>query len=201
MSTLLVVCTANVCRSPLGERLLQLHLAPALGIDVSSAGVRGLVGAEMCPVSALELPSGDPFPARHVARSLERDLVMTADLVVTMEREHRSAAVRLAPGAQSKVFTLSEALMLARGLDERGGPPAADLATLAKQLHGMRGIVVPQAPEEAKRRLFRRRPHPADPLTIVDGHGLDPDSHSAATRQVHEITDRFAELLGRRLVS
>ena len=40
-SSILVVCTGNICRSPMGERLLRQQLP---GKQVSSAGIFGLEG-------------------------------------------------------------------------------------------------------------------------------------------------------------
>ncbi|MFN2560552.1 MAG: low molecular weight phosphatase family protein, partial [Jatrophihabitans sp.] len=40
----LFVCTGNVCRSPLAERLMRARLAPGLPVAVSSAGTMGLSG-------------------------------------------------------------------------------------------------------------------------------------------------------------
>ena len=42
----LVVCTGNICRSPMAEHLLRAGLAArgVEGVEVSSAGTHGLVG-------------------------------------------------------------------------------------------------------------------------------------------------------------
>ena len=49
----LVVCVGNVCRSPLGERLLAARLGD--GFEVTSAGVGALVGEPMDPEAAAHL--------------------------------------------------------------------------------------------------------------------------------------------------
>jgi protein-tyrosine phosphatase len=188
--TLLVVCTANVCRSPLAARLLADALPDA---DVSSAGVQALVDAPMCAVSASVLPEGDVVD--HVARQLTPDLVRSSDLVLTMEREHRSAAVRLAPGTQSSVFTLREAAALARGHADRGTRPPEELGSLASALHGLRGLVALPAAEPPKRRWWSRPVEPEDPLTIVDGHGRPDAVHRAAAEQVAATTEALLDAL------
>ncbi|WP_375387210.1 hypothetical protein [uncultured Amnibacterium sp.] len=175
----LVVCTANVCRSPLAAALLA-DAFPAL--QVLSAGVQAPVGAAMCTVSATRLPRG--AADAHVARQLTRSLVDGSDLVVTLEREHRAAAVRLSPGSQSKVFTLREVAALSRGLADRGAPQPSDARALAAALHGVRGIVpIPAAPPP-RRRWWQRPVEPEDALTIVDGHGRRPQEHELAVDQV-----------------
>ncbi|GMA87571.1 hypothetical protein GCM10025868_28210 [Angustibacter aerolatus] len=49
----LVVCTGNVCRSPLVERLLRQRLGTD-AVDVSSAGTQALVGEPMTDPAAAE---------------------------------------------------------------------------------------------------------------------------------------------------
>ena len=186
---LLVVCTANVCRSPLAQRVLQDRL-PAL---IESAGTRTEEGWSMCRVSATELPDADHdgrFADAHRSRPVTRELVEGAALVLTMEREQRSAVARLAPGSQAKVFTLREAAALAGVLRERGAGAVPGLAALAQALHSVRGFA--PMPEPPKRRWFQRPAEPEDPLTIPDGHGLADDEHRAAVQQVRDTADRVA---------
>ena len=50
---ILIVCTGNICRSPLAEQLLRQNLTAA-GIDavVTSAGTRAMTGSAMTPEAA-----------------------------------------------------------------------------------------------------------------------------------------------------
>ena len=197
MSTgrVLVVCTANVCRSPLAERVLRHRLGDA--VEVTSAGVRALEGSPMCEVSALELPDG--AAPQHVARQVDGAAVRSADLVIAMEREQRGALVREAPGSQAKVFTLREAAALAGDLAQ-AGERLPDLAAVARAMHGRRGLVAVPSPEPPKRRWYQRPLEPEDPLTIVDGHGGPDPEHRAAAHRVRgfadELADALAALLG-----
>lgn len=193
---LLVVCTANVCRSPLAQRVFEDAFAgsPLAGTGVASAGVRAEDGRPMCAVSAEALDDRDggaEFAAAHRSRMLSEDAVRSADLVLVMERDHRSAVVRLAPGSQAKVFTLREAEGLLGVLEERGAEPVADLAGLARALHSVRGFA-PLPPEPPKRRWFQRPVEPEDPFTIVDGHGLPEDLHASAVATVASTAERVA---------
>jgi protein-tyrosine phosphatase len=112
--TLLLVCTGNICRSPLAERVGRDLLARMLGKDaglvqIVSAGTRAVVGAEMHPASARVLAElgGDPCGFR--ARQLTDGLAAGADLTLTMTREHRHHVLGRAPRAMSRTFTLREA--------------------------------------------------------------------------------------------
>ncbi len=192
--TLLIVCTANVCRSPLAARvldrvLMRSALAPT---EVVSAGTRALEGQSMCVVSAEDLGDGDDaYALEHHARQLTGDLVREADLVLTMEREQRSEAVRAAPGSQAKVFTLREAEALLGVLAERNVPAPADLTALATALHSVRGLAPLVPTEPVKKHWWSRPEEPEDPMTIVDGHGRSREEHTAAAAQVRETANRI----------
>jgi protein-tyrosine phosphatase len=199
VGTLLFVCTANICRSPLAE----LHLGEALrgsafeGASIGSAGVRGLTGAAMCEVAAEALD--DPARAAgHEAREISRELIEQADLVLTMEKEQRGAVSRLAPGHQHKVYTLREAERLAAAVaEDRERPAPTTVAELAARMRALRGFVpiAPPEPEPPRRRFGFRRPAPVpvdDGLSIDDGHNIGPEEHVRTAQAVRETVERFA---------
>ncbi|WP_307805132.1 low molecular weight phosphatase family protein [Microbacterium sp. BLY] len=125
--TILTVCTGNICRSPLAEVLLRQRLE-ALGVRVHSAGTHALEGHGM-PEEALELAAragADPAAAAaHRARYLVEPYLADADLVLTMAREHRSAVVKMMPGALRRTFTLREFARLASTLSTEEAQEAA----------------------------------------------------------------------------
>lgn len=107
---ILVVCTGNVCRSPLAERALQAgfdDLAPGR-FRISSAGTSGLSGDSVTEeITRLAAPAGIDFDGFR-ARRLVPGHVDDADLVLTMARDHRSAVVVMVPSALRRTFTLRE---------------------------------------------------------------------------------------------
>lgn len=114
----LVVCTGNVCRSPLVAALLSLELGP--GLVVASAGTRAAVGAPAC----LRLhPQPLAGTAAHRARPLTAGDVRSAALVLGAARPHRSAAVALVPSVQRRAFTLAQAARAATLLVQDGDLP------------------------------------------------------------------------------
>ncbi|MGH4035864.1 low molecular weight phosphatase family protein [Actinomycetota bacterium Odt1-20B] len=115
--SVLFICTGNVHRSPLAERLLAARLP---GAEVSSAGTRACPGAPMDPAtrSVLEELGGDG--TGFASQPLTRALVERADLVLGLAREHREAAVRLTPLALRRTFTLREFLRLHDGTGVAG---------------------------------------------------------------------------------
>jgi protein-tyrosine phosphatase len=101
----LVLCTANICRSPVAEAHLRSQLGPRADVVVSSAGLRARAGEPVWP--AMAEVAGTPL-ACFTARQVDPGMLRRADLVLTMTRAHRSAAVDLAPATVRRTFTLRE---------------------------------------------------------------------------------------------
>ncbi|WP_338144916.1 low molecular weight phosphatase family protein [Cryobacterium adonitolivorans] len=104
-----MVCTGNICRSPLAEQLLRARLRE-LGVPakVRSAGSRAMAGHGMTPEAALVSRRHGGENDGHVARQLTESLIAEADLVLTATREHRSAVAALYPRAARYSFTLNQ---------------------------------------------------------------------------------------------
>lgn len=151
----LVVCTGNVCRSPLAERALQAALDAATpegatGVRVVSAGTGALAGEPMTDEAADAVVRAGGDPAGHRARDLVPAQVREAALVLTATRDHRADVVRLVPAAVRRTFTLREAGRLAgaRGGEVTGAGPAERLASLAAVLMRARGSQLPAEPAD-----------------------------------------------------
>jgi len=109
--TVLLVCEGNICRSPVAEVLLRRALRGAPGVQVASAGMRARTGSPIEPEMARLL--GDLAPPDFAARQVTGAVVTSADLVLAMTRDQRSALVQLAPGCLRRTFTLREFAELA----------------------------------------------------------------------------------------
>ena len=143
---LLFVCTGNVCRSQVAERLTVASAVRYLGpaathVLVDSAGLEAPAGREIDPHSAAALArlGGDPAGAR--AKRFDPDLAGSADLVLTMTRRQRRAVLELTPRGLRRTFTLLEAADLAGRADLRGVgsvPLQARAVALAERLHEAR---------------------------------------------------------------
>lgn len=93
-NSILVVCTGNICRSPIGERLLRQQLPDA---QVSSAGIIGLEGRPAdATAKAVALRHGVSLEG-HVARKVTRYLLQKSDLILVMEPEHLRFIASVAP--------------------------------------------------------------------------------------------------------
>ena len=114
----LVVCSANQCRSPIGAALLRRelhHRDPE--VVVASAGVLAHDGS---PATAGTVKAARDFGIDlhgHRSQAATRDVIAGSDLVLGMERMHVREAVVLDPRAFPRSFTLKE--IVRRG-EERG---------------------------------------------------------------------------------
>ncbi|MCK0112301.1 low molecular weight phosphatase family protein [Ornithinimicrobium sp. F0845] len=152
---LLTVCTGNVCRSPLLERVLQRRLDQRWGTgryEVSSAGTHALVGQAMDERSADLLQSFGGSPDGFVARRLTARLIADADLVLVATTAHRGLVIREHPPALRHTFTFRELGALTDTLTAdpvvAGDlPPAERLRALAATLIGRRGPGVVREPD------------------------------------------------------
>jgi protein-tyrosine phosphatase len=110
MFRVLLVCTGNVCRSPMAEGLLRKMLREHNRhgeIVVESAGTFPLDGSP-ASTEAIETAAEDGVDIRgHVARSLSARLVDRSDLILTMEPGHIEDLVASFSGAGSKTFLLT----------------------------------------------------------------------------------------------
>ncbi|MEU6068610.1 low molecular weight phosphatase family protein [Streptomyces sp. NPDC047082] len=115
MTRVLFVCTGNVHRSVLAERLLATKLPPGSAVRPESAGTEAWPrpGMDSSTRAVLEKLGGDG--SGFEARPLTAQLVAGATLVLGLAGEHREAAVRLAPAAMRRCFTLKEFVRLAVG--------------------------------------------------------------------------------------
>ncbi|MGA9343512.1 MAG: hypothetical protein WBV37_00295 [Nocardioidaceae bacterium] len=138
---ILTVCTANICRSPLMERLLAASLASHPGPQefvVESAGVRGWEGAAMDASAAAQLRRLGGDADGFKGRTLQDEYVAGADLVLTATTLHRVAVLREVPQALRRTFTLLEFAHLVEAVPAvraQWGRPA-DLVAAASAARG-----------------------------------------------------------------
>ncbi|MEI4280962.1 hypothetical protein [Klenkia terrae] len=174
------VCTGNICRSALAERITTAF-AEELGrgdLTASSSGTAAVVGSAMDPRAAQALTDLGGHAGSFRARQFVPEHAAEADLVLALTRAHRRDVLQVAPRAMARTFTLLEARDLlahlprdlvvppARDLDARG---AALVAALGRG-RAARGLVTPG-----------------------DDDVLDPVGRSSAVHRA--VADRIADAL------
>jgi protein-tyrosine-phosphatase len=164
--TILTICTANICRSPMMEIMLRDRLDPQR-FEVASAGVRGWDAKPIDSMVVMELARLGHEAAGHESRTLDVHHVDQADLVLTAAREHRASVLAMSPRALRKTFTLREFAALVEDIE-------AD---------SLQDLVV-----EASR---RRSMAPTD-VDVPDPYMREPGVHTAVADQIAAAVDVVA---------
>ncbi len=157
--TVLHVCTGNICRSPMAERIMAAELAARFGPSADEVAVHGAgtygghAGAPMNPPAARVLGELGIDSSGFAATWLREPQIAAANLVLTATADHRSQVLGLDQRALRRTFALKELARLAAEVQPEDLPPGGPgvrlgaLVTLATALRGL---------------------HPAHPRTVDD---------------------------------
>ncbi len=104
---ILVVCIGNICRSPMAEALIRNEsIERGKDFSVSSAGLGALVGRSADPTSIALMKQKGIDIASHRARQISDEMIVEADIVLTMSLEQNKGIQSQYPHANGKVFRL-----------------------------------------------------------------------------------------------
>ena len=158
MTDVLVVCTVNMARSPLLERMLQSQADTRLGegaVRIASAGTEGSVGYPAADAAQKLAADRGLSLDDHVSRPLYYLPIDQIPLIITMAREHQQQL--LDTGGQDRAgrtFLLRELLALVTRLRDDGALPALPSASDDPQarLHAVAAAAHAARPAKLKRR-------------------------------------------------
>ncbi|WP_114785947.1 low molecular weight protein-tyrosine-phosphatase [Vibrio tetraodonis] len=108
-NNILVVCVGNICRSPLGEAMLQ-NLLPHK--KVASAGLAAersrLVGKPADEKAILVANEHDIDLSNHRSQQVSSALCAEFDLILVMEKGHIEAITAIAPEVRGKTMLFGQ---------------------------------------------------------------------------------------------
>lgn len=105
INSVLVVCVGNICRSPLGERLLQDALPDVV---VASAGIGALVGSGADETMTEVALANKVSLEGHVARAFDPVDAANKDLILVMEPGHKREIVKMGPHLQGRTMLFDQ---------------------------------------------------------------------------------------------
>lgn len=185
VAEIMVVCTANICRSPLAEALLQAEAIRRVGPDapvwVRSTGVHALEGHTAASGTLSEAEVRGLDLSAHRGALTTREDVARADLVLTMTESHRAAVNARAPGSTAHVFTLREFARLANALKPLDGDLGVRerIRFLARSAHGARAYVA----------------RPAGPEDVADPYGGPREGYGRMASEIEDLVAAVAPQL------
>jgi protein-tyrosine-phosphatase len=139
MSLILMVCTGNICRSPMATGLLRQRLARE-GLDgqytVRSAGTWALDNRPATENAVEVMAERGVDIGDHRARSLTTADIEEAELILVMSREHEQMIAHVWPQYKWKVYRLSEMAGKRRDVEDPYGLPLEEYRTCADVIDG-----------------------------------------------------------------
>lgn len=179
MASILVVCSGNICRSPIAEGLVRRamrHRLDAEAPDVTSAGTIAVDGNRATPEAVMAAAELGVDIRDHRAHHLDAASIEAADLILCMTGDHRTAVARLVPAASGRAFTLKELVRLLERV------PGADPALPARV-----------AAADAARHAGAASAMDDD---VADPIGMPLETYRAVAWELDQWIERLADALG-----
>jgi protein-tyrosine phosphatase len=170
----LMVCTGNICRSPMAEVMLRAEVARrgCEDIEVASAGTWAGFGNRAQP-EAREVTNNRGIDLEsHRSRPIDPQELAEADLVIGMTSVHARELRQLSPEVETKLVLMKEFVEME--VDEC--PSSA-------------------TQERLKTLLAGRRPAPRRALDLDDPMGLPVFAYERAAKEIEVGVQRLADLL------
>jgi protein-tyrosine phosphatase len=171
----LVLCTANRCRSVMAGALLARRLGAAGWVQ--SAGL--LAAGQPAPPEAVSVMASYGLDvSRHRSRLMTADELGAASMVLAMAREHVRHAVVTEPAVWPRAFTLKE--IVRRGQQAGPRPSGESLADWTARLHAgrERSALLGDSPDD----------------DVPDPMGGPPQAYMGTAALLDQLTGHLVEL-------
>lgn len=105
MNKIVFVCTGNTCRSPMAKIIAE-NLIGSITFD--SAGIFAVEGDRIAANAQQVLEEDDYTVGSFRSKRVQEDLIIQADLILTMTKEQKEIIKTFFTGYSQKVYTLKE---------------------------------------------------------------------------------------------
>jgi protein-tyrosine-phosphatase len=137
MPSILIVCTANICRSPMAEALLHRKLEEEQvpgSWSVSSAGTWAAEGYPTSENGVRVMAERGLDTSQHRSRLVTEEMMRGADLVLTMTASHAESLRSEFPEYGYKVHRLTEMAAMPYDVADPYGGALAEYQRTAEEL-------------------------------------------------------------------
>jgi protein-tyrosine-phosphatase len=137
MPSVLFVCTANICRSPMAEAIFKSKVAGeenASGWRVESAGTWAPGGQPAAEFSRQVMQERGLDIHKHRSQSITGELMQAFDLILTMGKNHKEALRAEFPEFADKIYLLSEMVGYSHDIDDPIGRSKAEYQSTAQEI-------------------------------------------------------------------
>jgi protein-tyrosine-phosphatase len=135
MPSILIVCTANICRSPMAEAILKQLVAERTDADqwhIESAGTWANSGSPAADLSQLVMKEMGLDISDHQSKPVTEDLLGHFDLILTMEKNQKEALTIKFTSYTDRIFLLSEMVGLFESIPDPIGGELVDYQDTAR---------------------------------------------------------------------
>ena len=151
MHSILFVCTANICRSPMAMGIMQSKVKHQDDLWlIRSAGVWAM---ENQPAAANTIKLVSEFGvdiSSHQSKSINREMIDRFTLILVMERNHKEALRSAFRNQGSKIFMLSEMIGEKYEINDPIGGSLADFNATALEIDNILTVGFPKIEQLSK---------------------------------------------------
>lgn len=133
MHSVLIVCTANICRSPMAMGLLRDRVDNSPDWRIESAGTWALPDSPAAENTRLVLQSRGIDIDDHRSRGVTLEMLRDFNLILVMETGHKEALRAEFPSIANRVYLISEMAGHKYSISDPIGKPLDEYKFTAKE--------------------------------------------------------------------
>jgi protein-tyrosine-phosphatase len=138
MKSVLFVCTANICRSPMAEGLFKSFVSDEIDDwEIGSAGTWADTGSPAASYTLAVLANRGIDLSEHASRRVTRELLSAYNLILVMERGHKEGIKAEFPEYSGKVFLISEMVGAKFEVRDPIGGPLVEYEYTSKEIENI----------------------------------------------------------------
>jgi protein-tyrosine-phosphatase len=137
MPSILIVCSADICRSPMGEGILKYLVESRPDKNqwfIDSAGVWARFGNPPAPLSQLVMQKMGIDISSHLSLPVNKEFLSHFDLILTMESIHKEVLQNVNKRNAKRIYLISEMVGIIKDIEDPIGGEMEDYQATANEL-------------------------------------------------------------------